>query len=93
MVTLAFLAGAAAFGACERRGLLDRVAISALLLVVAGPLGDLLPLVEGEVERSSAGDHVGDELRGLVADVLELRDRHVLDADPGLRIDARLASG
>ena len=92
MVTFFFFAGAAVFGACSV-GVSSTVVISALLLVVAGALGDLLPLVQGQVEWSSTGDHVGEQLRGLVPDVLELRDRHVLDADPWLRIDARLASG
>ena len=64
--------------------------ISALLLVLAGSLGDLLPLVECQVEWSSARDGVCDQLGGLVADVLELRDGDVLDAHPRLRFDTRL---
>src|SRR5690349_13600749 len=90
MVTFFFFAGAAPFGAWSVGVSSTVLAISALLLVVAGPLGDLLSLFQCQVQWSSARDHVREQLGGLVSDVLELGDGHVLDAHPRLRIDPRL---
>src|SRR5918992_3231570 len=50
------------------------------------PGGDVLAVLERRVDRGPPGDHRGELLGALVADVLELRDADVLDTrDTGTR--------
>src|SRR6478752_5789378 len=77
-------------GAGRRRPAPTPVVLPALLVGLARGGCDALALGEGVVDGGAVGDVVGHELGALVADVLELRDGDVLDADPRLRVDARL---